>query len=81
MLKTASPQQSEFEMVTLEQLVPADHLLRKIDVAVDFGFIREMTEALYCPDNGRPSIAPEMLFKALFVGYLFGIRSERQLMR
>lgn len=81
MLKTAYPQQSEFEMVTLEQLVPADHLLRKIDVAVDFGFIREMTEALYCPDNGRPPIAPEMLFKALFVGYLFGIRSERQLMR
>ncbi|WP_442970374.1 IS1182 family transposase [Roseovarius sp. E0-M6] len=46
-----------------------------------FGFIREMTEDLYCPDNGRPPIAPEVLFKALFVGYLFGIRSERQLMR
>jgi len=68
-------------MVTLEQLVPGDHLLRKVDAAIDFGFIREMTEDLYCPDNGRPPIAPEMLFKALFVGYLFGIRSERQLMR
>lgn len=68
-------------MVTLEQLVPVDHLLRKVDAAVDFGFIREMTEGLYCPDNGRPPIPPEQLFKALFVGYLFGIRSERQLMR
>lgn len=68
-------------MVTLEQLVPGDHLVRKIDAAIDFGFIREMTEDLYCLDNGRPPIAPEMLFKALFVGYLFGIRSERQLMR
>lgn len=68
-------------MVTLEQLVPGDHLLRKVDAAIDFGFIREMTEGLYCPDNGRPPIAPEMLFKALFVGYFFGIRSERQLMR
>jgi len=68
-------------MVTLEQLVPSDHLLRKIEAAIDFGFIREMAEGLYCPDNGRPPIAPEMLFKALFVGYLFGIRSERQLMR
>ncbi len=68
-------------MVTLEPLVPGDHLLRKVDAAVDFGFIREMTEELYCPDNGRPPIAPEMLFKALFAGYLFGIRSERQLMR
>ncbi|MGX0137818.1 hypothetical protein [Cupriavidus metallidurans] len=27
-------------MVTLESLVPADHLLRKIDAAVDFEFIR-----------------------------------------
>lgn len=81
MLKKPSPQQTELEMVTLEQLVPADHLLRKVDAAIDFGFIREMTEDLYCPDNGRPPIAPEQLFKALFVGYLFGIRSERHLMR
>lgn len=81
MLKKPSPQQTELEMVTLEQLVPGDHLLRRIDAAIDFGFIREMTEDLYCPDNGRPPIPPEQLFKALFVGYLFGIRSERQLMR
>lgn len=81
MLRKPTPQQTELEMVTLEQLVPGDHLLRKVDAAIDFGFIREMTEGLYCPDNGRPPIAPEMLFKALFVGYLFGIRSERQLMR
>lgn len=58
-------------MVTLEQLVPDDHLLRKVDAAIGFGFIREMTERLYCPDNGRPPIPPEQLFKALFVGYLF----------
>lgn len=81
MLKKPSPQQTELEMVTLEQLVPSDHLLRKIGSVIDFGFIWEMTEDLYCPDNGRPPIAPEMLFKTLFVGYLFGIRSERQLMR
>ena len=81
MLRKPSPQQTALEMVTLEQLVPGDHLLRQVDAAIDFGFIREMTEDLYCPDNGRPPIAPEMLFKALFVGYLFGIRSERQLMR
>ena len=80
-MRQPSPGQSNLEIVTLEQLVPCDHLLRKIEAAVDFGFIREMTEALYCPDNGRPPIPPEQLFKALFVGYLFGIRSERQLMR
>lgn len=81
MSRKPSPQQTELEMVTLEQLVPGDHLLRKVDAAIDFGFVREVTEDLYCSDNGRPPIPPEMLFKALFAGHLFGIRSERQLMR
>jgi len=81
MLKRPISHQTELEMVTLESLVPADHLLRKVDAVIDFGFIRDLTEGLYCPDNGRPPIAPEVLFKALFIGFLFGIRSERQLMR
>ena len=36
---------------------------------------------MYCADNGRPALDPELLFKMLFIGYLFGIRSERQLVR
>ncbi|GLI09566.1 hypothetical protein YDYSG_55980 [Paenibacillus tyrfis] len=35
----------------------------------------------YCEDNGRPSVDPIMLFKMMFIGYLYGIRSERQLER
>lgn len=81
MLKKRSPIQTELEMVTLERLIPADHLLRKVEAAIDFRFIRDLTEGFYCPGNGRPPIPPEVLFKALFIGYLFGIRSERQLMR
>jgi len=61
--------------------VPDNHLLRKIDHAIDFEFIREKVRDLYCPDNGRPAIDPVILFKMLFLGYLFGIRSERQLVR
>jgi isocitrate/isopropylmalate dehydrogenase len=34
-------------MVTLESLVPADHLLRKVEAAMDFRFIRGLTEGLY----------------------------------
>ena len=67
--------------MTIESLVPADHLLRKIDAVVDFEFIRERVRHLYCDDNGRPALDPVVLFKLLFLGYLFGIRSERQLMR
>jgi transposase len=81
MLKKPLPQQTELEMVTLEGLVPKDHLLRKIDRVIDFSFIHDRVAGLYCPDNGRPALDPVMMFKALFVGYLFGVRSERQLVR
>jgi transposase len=81
MLKRPAPEQTALEMVTLDQLVPADHLLRKIDRVIDFSFIHDLTAPLYCPDNGRPPLDPTLMFKALFIGYLFGVRSERQLVR
>ncbi|KOS81285.1 transposase DDE domain protein [Burkholderia mallei] len=81
MLKTPMPTQHELEMVTLEELVPKDHLLRQIDAAVDFEFLRAKVAHLYCADNGRPALDPVVMFKLLFIGYLFGVRSERQLMR
>jgi transposase len=81
MLKPPVPSQHELEMVSLETLVPKDHLLRLIDRHIRFDFIRDKTTALYCADNGRPALDPVLLFKMLFIGYLFGIRSERQLMR
>ncbi|MBK1625535.1 IS1182 family transposase [Afifella marina] len=81
MLKSPAPEQTAIEMVTLDQLVPKDHLLRKIDAVIDFSFIHDRVAGLYCPDNGRPALDPTLMFKALFLGYLFGIRSERQLVR
>jgi transposase len=81
MLKPAQPTQFELEMVTLEQLVPKDHLLRLIDQHIRFEFIRTECEALYCPNNGRPALDPVLLFKMLFIGYLFGVRSERRLVK
>ena len=59
-------------MVTLEELVPADHLLRLIDRYISFDFIREATMHLYCADNGRPAVGPMQLFKMLFIGYRIG---------
>ena len=34
---------------------------------------------LYCADNGRPAIDPEVIFRMLIVGYLYGIKSEARL--
>src|ERR1700733_12167306 len=81
MLKKPEVQQHELEMVSVESLVPSDHLLRKIDGVVDFGFIRERVKHLYTENNGRPALDPVVLFKLLLLGYLYGVRSERQLMR
>ncbi|MBZ9606467.1 IS1182 family transposase [Clostridium estertheticum] len=58
-----------------------DHILRNIDKYMDFSFIRELTKKYYCLDNGRPGVDPILLFKMLFIGYLFGIKSERQLVK
>lgn len=81
MLRKHEGKQQVMEMVFLEDLVPEDHLLRKIDKTMDFSFIRERTRHLYCDNNGRPAIDPVVLFKVLFIGYLYGVRSERQLIR
>jgi transposase len=81
MLREHDNKQIGMEFVCIEELLPKDHLLRKIDRVIDFAFIREKVKDLYCADNGRPAIDPVVLFKMLFLGYLFGVRSERQLVR
>jgi transposase len=79
MFRTNASREFQPETVNIEDLVPQDHLLRKINETIDFSFIAEKCRPLYCEDNGRPCIDPVMLFKMLLIGYLYGIRSERRL--
>lgn len=79
MYTESSSPQLKYETVMIENLVPENHLLRKIDKVIDFSFINEICRPYYCENNGRPAIAPERLFRMLFIGYLYGIRSERRL--
>lgn len=72
--------QNEAEFVFIDDLVPEDHLLRYIDKYIDFSFIEEAVRPYYSENKGRPS-DPIMLFKMMFIGYIYGIRSERQLER
>lgn len=58
--------------------MPADHLLRKIDSAIDFTYIYEIVEDLYCSDNGRPSIDPVVMFKMVLIQHLYGLPSLRR---
>jgi len=70
--------QNNIIITTMEELVPQDSLLRKIDKYINFTFINDEVKHLYSSNNGRPSIEPVVLFKIVFIQYLFGIKSMRE---
>src|SRR5690606_37808076 len=78
MLSKHNPiQRDQIEMIALDELVPANHLVRKIEAAIDFSFIYDLVKDMYS-EVGRPSIDPVILIKLTFIQYTFGIRSMRQ---
>lgn len=79
MLERGKMDRNVIELVGIESLVPADHLLRKIDKAVDFKHLYEMVEPLYSEDNGRPSVDPVVLFKMVLIQHLYGLPSLRRM--
>lgn len=68
------------ELITLELLVPKNHLVRKIESSINFSFIYDEVIDLYSP-VGKPSIDPVVLIKIVLIQYLFGIPSMRQTIR
>ena len=58
----------------LSEAVPEDHLVRKIDAALDLCWLRGELAPHYS-SMGRPSIDPELMIRMLVVGYVFAIRS------
>ena len=78
MLERGKMDRDVIEIVGIDSLVPQDHLLRKIDQAVDFSRLYEMVESLYCEGNGRPSADPVVLFKMVLIQHLYGLASLRR---
>jgi transposase len=78
MMGRLEAQENLFYRFRIEDHVPKDHLLRKIDWLLDFDTIRHELADLYS-HTGRPSVDPELMLRPLLVGYLYGIRSERRL--
>ena len=78
MTRDGGRNRDQVEMTSLDELVPEDHLVRKLENAIDWSFIYEMVEDSYSEDNGRPSLDPVILIKLAVVQYMFGIRSMRQ---
>jgi len=76
--KRQADQPAFFYDFSLEEHVPADHLLRSIDRFMDLDSVRAHLAPFYS-STGRPSVDPELMIRMLIVGYCHGIRSERRL--
>ena len=76
--RQSADQRCFFYDFCLEDHVPSDHLLRRIDDLLNLGEVRENLKPHYS-HMGRPSVDPELMIRMLIVGYCFGIRSERRL--
>ena len=76
-----NPQPSMFSYIDLESRIPPSHPLRVVRRIVDQALeaMDAQLDGMYSPE-GRPSIPPEQLIRALLLQILFTIRSERQLM-
>ncbi len=57
----------------LEDRVPPDHLLRKIDAVLDLSWLRAELSPYYS-HTGCPSIDPELMIRMLLIGYCYSIR-------
>jgi transposase len=62
----------------IEDIVAAEHLLRRIDAALDLSWLRGEMRPHYS-HLGCPSVCPELMVRMLLVGYCYSIRSERRL--
>lgn len=68
----------DVSIVDIEQLVPKEHLVRKIEREMDYRWIYKRVEPYYCHEKGRHGADPVILIKMVLLQHLFGIPSLRQ---
>ncbi len=74
-------QEDLFVASPLRDLVPDDHILKRVDAILDLSWLHDAVRGCYCQDNGRPSIDPESALRLMLAGFFQGIVRDRQLMR
>lgn len=65
----------------IEQFIPEDHILMRVDKILDLSWLREEVRECYCEENGRPGIDPEAAVRLMLAGFFHGIVHDRKLMR
>ena len=74
-------QEDLFVASPLRDLVPEDHILKRVDAILDLSWLHDEVRECYCQDNGRPSIDPESALRLMLAGFFQGIVQDRRLMR
>lgn len=68
-------------VASLEERIPQDYYLRKLNRVLDLGFVHEMVRPFYCQTNGRPCIDPEVIVRLFVLQAITGTASVRALLR
>jgi len=66
---------------SLEEFVPKDHYLRRLNRVLELDFVHDVVRDRYCQDNGRPSIDPEVVIRLFLLQAIEGLSSVRRLMQ
>jgi len=74
-------QKTLFVAGSLDEIIPEDHILKRVDKVLDLNWLRDEVKELYCEDNGRPGIDPEAAVRLMLAGFFQGIVQDRKLMR
>jgi transposase len=74
-------QEDLFVAGPLSNLIPSDHILKRVDKVLDLSWFRREVTDCYNANMGRPSIDPESALRLMLAGYFQGIVHDRKLMR
>jgi transposase len=66
---------------SIEDFIPDDHILKRVDRVIDLSWLRGEVAGSYCDNNGRPGIDPEAALRLMLAGFFHGITHDRKLMR
>jgi len=76
-LKVKSRQLSFYGNHIYDRVIPEYHFLKLLNKAVDFSFVNKLCRDVYTPDFGRPAYGPEMMFKIIFLQFLYDVSGRR----
>jgi len=77
MLRTKSSQLSFYGNHIYDRVIPEDHFLKLLNKVVNFSFVNDLCRDAYTPAFGRPACGPEMMFKIIFLQFLYDVSDRR----